>query len=136
MNKKPLIFAFCCVLAFICIICCGAAIFLVRSVYNNVPSSLGLECTLEAKACPDGSSVGRNPAKNCQFDECSQSVTACTDDAKICPDGSSVGRISPSCEFEDCPTNQMLCTQDIKVCPDGSYVSRDPDKNCEFKLCN
>lgn len=27
-------------------------------------------CTLEAKICPDGSSVGRNPDNNCEFDPC------------------------------------------------------------------
>jgi hypothetical protein len=27
-------------------------------------------CTMEAKACPDGSYVGRNPDKNCEFNPC------------------------------------------------------------------
>lgn len=27
-------------------------------------------CTMEAKLCPDGSSVGRNPDNNCEFDPC------------------------------------------------------------------
>lgn len=27
-------------------------------------------CTADAKICPDGSAVGRNPDNNCQFDEC------------------------------------------------------------------
>lgn len=27
-------------------------------------------CTEEAKICPDGSAVGRNPALNCEFDPC------------------------------------------------------------------
>lgn len=27
-------------------------------------------CTMEAKVCPDGSYVGRNPAKNCEFNPC------------------------------------------------------------------
>jgi len=30
----------------------------------------GVVCTMEAKACPDGSYVGRNPAKNCAFNPC------------------------------------------------------------------
>jgi hypothetical protein len=29
-----------------------------------------IACTMEAKACPDGSSVGRNPEKNCEFNPC------------------------------------------------------------------
>jgi len=27
-------------------------------------------CTMEAKACPDGSYAGRDPAKNCEFRPC------------------------------------------------------------------
>jgi len=27
-------------------------------------------CTMEAKLCPDGSSVGRDPARNCRFAAC------------------------------------------------------------------
>ena len=27
-------------------------------------------CTMEAKACPDGSYVGRDPARNCEFRRC------------------------------------------------------------------
>jgi hypothetical protein len=30
----------------------------------------GIVCTMEAKACPDGSYVGRDPAKNCEFRRC------------------------------------------------------------------
>ena len=28
------------------------------------------ECTTEAKLCPDGSGVGRNPKRNCEFNPC------------------------------------------------------------------
>ena len=31
-----------------------------------------IACTMEAKACPDGSYVGRDPAKNCEFRSCPQ----------------------------------------------------------------
>jgi hypothetical protein len=27
-------------------------------------------CTMEAKACPDGSYVGRDPARSCEFKPC------------------------------------------------------------------
>ena len=27
-------------------------------------------CTMEAKSCPDGSYVGRDPARNCEFKPC------------------------------------------------------------------
>ena len=33
-------------------------------------ASEGLACTQEAKQCPDGSYVGRNPAKGCAFNPC------------------------------------------------------------------
>ena len=60
-------------------------------------------CSTDVKACPDGSSVARDPASNCQFIACPQPV-ACTAEAKICPDGSSVGRnASRGCAFNDCP---------------------------------
>jgi hypothetical protein len=29
-------------------------------------------CTMEAKACPDGSYVGRDPEKNCEFRSCAK----------------------------------------------------------------
>jgi hypothetical protein len=29
-----------------------------------------IACTMDAKACPDGSYVGRDPAKNCEFRPC------------------------------------------------------------------
>lgn len=79
-----------------------------------------IACTLEAMLCPDGSSVGRNPNNNCQFDPCPQypppgaimedgtveeepKQVFCTADAKLCPDGSYVGRTGPKCEFAPCP---------------------------------
>ena len=82
-------------------------------------------CTLEAKQCPDGSSVGRTgPA--CSFAECptatennnstdsevvpnpvsgdkNEETVFCTADVKECQDGSYVGRVGPSCSFAPCP---------------------------------
>jgi len=140
MNQKTLIFVSCFVLAFICLICLGGCGFIYYLMKNPpivpIPPN-NVACTLEAKQCPDGSYVGRDPEKNCEFNEC-PTIKACTDDAKLCPDGSSVGRDSANnCEFKDCPsTSVSACTQDIKVCPDGSNVSRDPNNNCQFKSCN
>ncbi|MCK9352482.1 MAG: Hint domain-containing protein [Candidatus Pacebacteria bacterium] len=90
----------------------------------------GVACTMEAKICPDGSSVGRT-GPNCEFTPCGKATSgnvvppnaepigegggsgtsgsgnseevACTMDAKICPDGSAVGRVGPNCEFAECP---------------------------------
>ena len=33
-----------------------------------------LVCPTETKLCPDGRSVGRNPANECEFDACSGSI--------------------------------------------------------------
>jgi len=59
---------------------------------------------MEAKACPDGSYVGRS-GPNCEFAPCPTTGTqvACTEEAKLCPDGSSVARTGPNCEFAPCP---------------------------------
>lgn len=40
---------------------------------ENIPVSpqpVQKACTMEAKLCPDGSAVGRNAEKNCEFDPC------------------------------------------------------------------
>ncbi|MFS8130820.1 MAG: hypothetical protein ACMG57_02460 [Candidatus Dojkabacteria bacterium] len=140
MNQKTLIFVSCFVLAFICLICVGGFGFIYYLMNKSTPTSVippgSIACTLEAKLCPDGSAVGRDATKNCEFKEC-PATKACTNDLKACPDGSSVGRNpATNCEFEDCPTTSVsACTQDIKICPDGSYVARDPNNSCQFKTC-
>lgn len=62
-------------------------------------------CTMEAKLCPDGSSVGRT-GPNCEFAECPISTAApseCNQDAFTCADGSTVGRVGADCHFAQCP---------------------------------
>jgi len=49
-------------------------------------------CTKEAKICPDGSTVGRNPDKNCEFDACPAPVPTPTPT----PTPSPTPSISPS----------------------------------------
>jgi hypothetical protein len=49
--------------------------FLGTLLVSCAPADLGPEinniaCTMEAKACPDGSYVGRDAAKNCEFKPC------------------------------------------------------------------
>ena len=104
-------------------------------------------CATDVRPCPDGSYVTRNPALNCEFDQCPTTEVFCTMDAKVCPDGSYVGRNPDNnCEFYACPTtnsvdsnsvdsNIVACTADAMVCSDGSYVGRNPDNNCEFYPC-
>ncbi|MCK9352039.1 MAG: Hint domain-containing protein [Candidatus Paceibacterota bacterium] len=114
----------------------------------------GVACTMEAKICPDGSSVGRT-GPNCEFTPCKKGTSgnvvppnaepigegggsgtsgsgngeavACTMDAKICPDGSAVGRVGPNCEFAECPiagSGGTSCASD-KDCGAG-YECIDP----------
>ncbi|HTM68239.1 MAG TPA: hypothetical protein VL426_02965 [Candidatus Binatia bacterium] len=67
---------------------------------KNAPG--GVACTMEAKQCPDGSSVGRVPP-NCEFAPCPEAKVVCPQDLKTCPGGSVVGRYPPDCKFADCP---------------------------------
>lgn len=101
-------------------------------------------CTKDAKICPDGQTVSRNPELNCEFNPCPKpaSETECMDDMKQCPDGSFVLRDPhQECAFKACPEKSkqtepvIYCTQEVLQCDDGSYVGRDPNNNCEFKPC-
>ncbi|HHL31458.1 MAG TPA: hypothetical protein ENJ41_02655 [Oceanospirillales bacterium] len=65
-------------------------------------------CTKEAKSCPDGRVVTRNPKNNCEFDPCKKKAVK---------------------------AEPLMCTADVKECPDGSYVGRDHYNNCKFKDC-
>ena len=67
-------------------------------------------CQQDAKMCPDGSSVGRDPGNNCEFKSCpNNSGNVCQQDAKVCPDGSSVGRDpNNNCEFRGCSRGSRL----------------------------
>ncbi|MEI6327351.1 MAG: hypothetical protein WCO78_04525 [Candidatus Roizmanbacteria bacterium] len=79
-----------------------------------VPGIGANSCTLEAKLCPNGTTVGRK-GPNCEFDVCPsfapqpttkpvKNKEGCTMDAKLCPNGTAVGRKGPNCEFEVCPS--------------------------------
>jgi len=79
-------------------------------------------CTEEAKMCPDGSFVSRNPELGCRFDPCPEPV-ACAADVKICEDGSSVSR-NPAlnCDFDPCPEGNCAdqgeeFSETLECCP-------------------
>ncbi len=76
-----------------------------RTTQTQPPPVKG--CSKEAKLCADGSTVSRNPAKDCAFDECPKPVIK----------------------------DAVQCTQDVKQCPDGSYVGRNPANKCAFSEC-
>lgn len=136
-NKNlKLIISFLLFLNLFLLILLGIILF---SSQNSSNQSLPIACTLDAKLCLDGSSVGRNPNNNCEFDKCPNEKTICSEELKQCPNGLSVGR-NPNnrCEFFECPNDKnddLVCTMDVKICPDGSYVSRDAKNNCEFFSC-
>ncbi len=111
---------------------------------NPNKSTVPAACTKDAKVCPDGQTVSRHPALNCDFTPCPEPTSniKCQDDMKQCPDGSFVKR-NPNneCSFNACPEQSkqkepvVYCTQEVLQCDDGSYVGRDPENNCAFKPC-
>ena len=107
-------------------------------------------CSLDTQLCPDGSSVGRSAALDCEFAECPDSVDhdgptfICPRDAKLCPDGSTVGRsVSLDCGYPPCPvaavlntgTRTLTCVEESMVCADGTSVARNPNLGCAFDPC-
>jgi len=79
-------------------------------------------CTMDAKACPDGSYVGRDPENDCAWHRCPGEVQACTKELKICPDGTGVGRTGPHCAFAPCPGAEPNCAP--YVCANGKTHPR------------
>lgn len=74
-----------------------------------------MACTEEAKVCPDGSAVGRNGSKNCEFDACPGGLT----------ESEAISLLKNSYpEFKDYP-NDKLAPQSIKTekTGDGWYVA-------------
>jgi hypothetical protein len=121
-------------------------------------------CTLDVRACPDGSFVDRDPANGCAFFSCpgeeaeeeedvNCETCACgyndgCNDCQCSPDGSSVASCTkltciwqgiPKClDCADPPPKTAtaeVCTLDVQECPDGSFVGRDPQNDCAFSPC-
>ena len=61
------------ILVILLIIIFGAGFGIIYLTKNSItgPSA----CTEEAKICPDGTAVGRNPDLDCEFDPCPESNT-------------------------------------------------------------
>jgi hypothetical protein len=49
-------------------------LFIVAAMFVNdgCVRTANVACTMEAKQCADGSYVGRDPARNCEFKPCSR----------------------------------------------------------------
>ena len=86
-------------------------------------------CTKDAKVCPDGSSVGRNPKNNCEFFECPKQTKPTDNNANNTFINGKNGKGKGKGQL------QVMCTADVKECPDGSFVGRDHSNNCKFKPC-
>ena len=75
---------------------------------DPTPTPKPIGCTEDAKQCPDGSVVVRDPNNNCEFFPCPETT----------------------------PTpKSIICPKDIKNCPDGTVVGRNPDDDCNFYPC-
>jgi hypothetical protein len=103
-----------------------------------------MACTLDARVCSDGSTVGRNPMNACEFYACPGEAQNdgiyCPQDTKQCNNGTYVTRNPENrCQFDECPNDSdesgAVCTLEVMLCPDGTYVGRDFNNNCEFQAC-
>ncbi len=88
------------------IVSCNSKETVVDSSTDSKETPTTQACTKEAKQCPDGTVVGRNPKNNCKFNACPKA-----------------------------PKKEVLCTADVKQCADGSFIGRDHNNNCKFKDC-
>lgn len=89
---------------------------------NNKQSVIRLQCTLEAKLCPDGSTVGRT-APNCAFAPCPIKKTPTLETQKTLPTGYTLTRYSVEKILEN-----TSCTKssDCTTPPEYSIQSRCP----------
>lgn len=111
------------------------AIWVIATVMTAPPRSPDfVACTMEAKLCPDGSSVGRT-GPDCEFALCPGEAPA-----PAMPRGKPIPQpIPPAPIYEGGGESgsggeAVACTMDAKMCPDGSYVGRTAP-NCEFAPC-
>jgi len=103
----------------------GAGLFLIRNQGEIV-------CTEEAKGCIDGSTVGRNPDLDCEFDACpEQTEEICIEIG--CPEGSIYAGSINSDKYYLCscgwariikPKNLVCFPSDAKPIMDGRTRSK------------
>jgi len=95
-------------------------------------------CTMDARACPDGSYVGRI-APDCEFAPCPSVAPTLTPNPSCPP--ITISCWCPGFEHESCPTklDENGCTQwDIEACPQAAACSSDNDcavGGCSGELC-
>lgn len=94
------------------IIVVAVAIFsgMIAYYFTNINNENNVDCTLEAKQCPDGSHVGRS-GPNCEFEKCSESAT--TTDQIIIERWSAWG---------PCPSVASECSRSMKLYYSGKLI--------------
>src|SRR3989344_2199365 len=104
----------------------------IRERTTTTTTTITSVCTADAKVCPDGSYVGRDPYNNCEFRPCPSGTTTTTttsfDCFYRCPDGTVV-HCGASCPTT---TTTTTTTTTICKCPDG-YVQQ--GNNCISGPC-
>eukprot|EP00754_Rhynchopus_humris_P030959 Rhum_TRINITY_DN15305_c0_g3::Rhum_TRINITY_DN15305_c0_g3_i1::g.151678::m.151678 len=88
-------------------------------------------CTKDAKVCPDGTVVGRDPANNCEFFPCKDcSLVKCL--LPVCKDGSTPVILEGDC----CPTCRKQCKlSDGTLVPHGWSGQGAGDNWCNSCSC-
>lgn len=103
---------------------------------SQKPSSQagGLVCTQEVLACPDGSSVGRNPNNGCEFNACpalpsssSSTTSALSFSTSFSSTSSSEGGLSSSCLY-DYDHSGIVDAPDFSL---FAYNYKQEDINCQ-----
>ncbi|MBI2542497.1 carboxypeptidase regulatory-like domain-containing protein [Candidatus Woesearchaeota archaeon] len=80
-------------------------------------------CAADSKQCPDGSSVGRDPANNCNFYQCKKSILN-ADFANPCPFGTICKGVYA--DGIDSNANGIIdegIDEDVKTNPSGNYTN-------------
>jgi hypothetical protein len=97
-----------------------------RGSHAKDQTAVAKACPKDARLCPDGiTSVGRDPANNCAFFPCPETV-------KTMPGKKPE---SDSTAAQKAIEEQVFCPQDVRQCADGSWVGRDPKNHCRFRPC-
>lgn len=113
-------------------------ISVVSAPVKNPDYPEAVACAMDAKLCPDGSSVGRT-GPYCEFEACpGESPIPLQPIKPTEPRGGTVPPIITPGPIEEgggsTSGGAVACTMDAKMCPDGSYVGRTAP-NCEFAPC-
>lgn len=112
---------------------------------SNTDNDPIIDCPLDEKMCPDGSSVSR-VSPSCEFAACPSTSDSIDTFSECQAAGYPVtesnppqcrtpdGRVFTGPAYVADPPVGTFCPMDAKMCPDGSYVGR-TGPNCTFPAC-